>query len=235
MISEHQFSTLYSSVWRTTMPLADGYWAIENLTLERVEPPLPAMAAKSMRAVVNETAFRVFCQLHGGPSTAGRARLAAATTTQLPEAIAYVSRFSNAPPVDPSDVDSDCRKEVAELVNRLLRYFPNRAPTILKPRFSGCGILSECEGDVIEGSCLYEVKAGDRPFRAVDLRQLLTYAALAYAKGALSFTDIGIFNPRTGVVWRRSLEDVSHALSGMRLGDTLSTLVEQFSVASVSR
>lgn len=237
MISEHQFASHYSSVWRATTPLADGYWSVENLTLERVSPPLPALAPKSMRAVVNETAFRVFCDLHGRPKplASTEVEVLAAIEGQLPEAIAYVARFATAPPVHPSDVEEDCRQEIGNLALRLLHFFPNHEPTVLRPRFSGCGLLSECEGDVIEGTCLYEIKAGDRPFRAVDLRQLLTYAALAYAKGNLAFTDIGLFNPRTGVAWRKTLEEVSHSLSGLRLSDTLSILVEQFSVASVSR
>src|SRR5690606_35885981 len=117
----------------------------------------------------------------------------------------------------------------------LLTYFPGQQSTILRPKFSGCGLISECEGDLIEGTCLYEIKAGDRTFRVVDLRQLLTYSALAYAEGALSFSEIGIFNPRRGVAWRKSLEEVCYALSGLRLNDTLSSLMEQFSSVSASR
>jgi hypothetical protein len=165
----------------------------------------------------------------------GRNDVSAAIDTRVAEAIGYVSRFSSAPPIELADVDDDCRKEAGSLALRLLHFFPGVLPTILRPQFSGCGLLSACEGDVLDGSCLYEVKAGGRGFRVVDLRQLLTYAALSYAAGTLTFADIGLINPRTGVSWRRSIDEVCHSISGLRQGDTLSALVEQFSGASASR
>ncbi len=235
MISEHQFATHYSSAWHAITPLADGFWTVENLIVDRVVPPLKPRAAKGMRAVVNETAFRAFCSLHGKPKPVNRNDVLIAIEQQLPQSILYVGRFSSAPSLVARDIDGNFCKEAGNLVLRLLHFFPGSQPTTLRPKFSGCGLISECEGDVIEGSCLYEVKAGDRAFRVLDLRQLLTYTALAYAKGTLFFKDIGLFNPRTGVAWRKSLEEVSHSISGLRLSDTMSALVEQFSGSSVSR
>lgn len=235
MISEHQFATHYSSAWHAITPLADGFWTVENLLVDRIAPPLVPKAPKGMRAVINESAFRAFCSLHGEPHPVNRNDVLAAVDAQLDESIRYVARFSSTPPLTAADVDDDCRKESGNLVLRLLHFFPGHEPTTLRPKFSGCGLVSACEGDVIEGKCLYEIKAGERAFRVLDLRQLLTYTALAYAKGPPLFTDIGLFNPRTGVAWRKSLEEVSHALSGLRLSDTLSALVEQFSGASASR
>ena len=235
MISEHQFATHYSSVLRAITPLADGFWTVENLIVDRIAPPLTPKAPKGVRAVVNETAFRAFCSLHSKQKPVNRSDVLTAIDEKLAESLVYVGRFSSAPRLTPEDVDEECRKEAGNLVFRLLHFFHGLEATTLRPRFSGCGLISACEGDVIEGSCLYEIKAGDRAFRVVDLRQLLTYSALAYAKGTLFFKDIGLFNPRTGVAWRKSLEEVSHALSGLRLSDTLSALVEQFSGASASR
>ncbi len=235
MISEHQFATHYSSAWHSITPLADGFWTVENLLVDRIAPPLTSKAPKSMRAVINEAAFRAFCSMHSKSKPIKRGDLLTAIDGQLATSIAYVGRFSSAPTIASTDVDDECRKEAGNLVLRLLHYFPGAAATTLRPKFSGCGLISTCEGDLIEGSCLYEVKAGDRAFRVVDLRQLLTYSALAYAKGNLTFSEIGLFNPRTGVAWRKSLEEVSYALSGLRLSDTLSALVEQFSGASASR
>ena len=235
MISEHQFANHYSSAWHAVTPLSDGFWAFENKQVERIEAPLPAIAPKGMRAIINEAAFRAFCEIQSSPRPISGARLADAVDGKFQVAIDYVARFSNAPSVLTSDIDNECRQEAMALVTRLLRYFPTPMGITLRPRFSGCGLLSECEGDLIAGNCLYEVKAGDRPFRILDLRQLLTYAALAYANRTLSFTHIGLINPRTGVSWRRSLDEVCQSVSGLRLSDTLSALVEQFSVASASR
>lgn len=236
MISEHQFVTHYSSVWHEVTPLADGFWTVENLMVDRIAPPLAPKAPKGMRAVINEAAFRAFCSLHGSSRTViKRGDILTAVDDQLGGSIAYVGRFSSAPALSAEDVDDECRKEAGSIVLRLLHFFPGVETTMLRPRFSGCGLVSACEGDLIEGSCLYEIKAGDRAFRVVDLRQLLTYSALAYAKSDLTFKEVGLFNPRTGVAWRKNLDDLSHALSGLRLNDTLSALVEQFSGASASR
>lgn len=234
MISEHRFATHFGSAWHAVAPLSDGFWTFENLQVARITPPLHVRAPKRMRAIVNEAAFRAFCDLHTVRTAGGRGDVLAALDFHFRGAINYVGRFSNAPPVADGEVDDNCRKEGELLVLRLLQHFSGKAPTVLRPRFSGCGLLSACEGDLIEGSCLYEVKAGDRAFRLPDLRQLLTYAALAYASGKLTFTEVGLFNPRTGVAWTRSLEYVCQAISGLRLNDTLTALVEQFSGASVS-
>lgn len=235
MISEHQFSTHYSSVWRTVTPLSDGFWSFENKQAERIDVPLAPFAPKELRAVINEAAFRAFCDLHPHRKVTTKGVMESTIESQFSNAIEYVGRFSNAPAFALRDIDASCRVEALSLVVRLLRYFPDNGRTVLRPKFKGCGLLSECEGDLIDGDCLYEVKAGDRPFRVLDLRQLLTYSALAYASNALSFSRIGLFNPRTGVAWSRSLEEVCQAVAGLKSNDTLSSLVEQFSDASVSR
>lgn len=235
MISEHQFATHYSSSWNAISPLADGYWTFENMMVERIVPPLAARAPKGMRAVINETAFRAFCDLHGRGQAITRTDVLAAVDRRLPEGIEYVARFSTAPPLESADFDDVCRREAGILALRLAAFFPGTSPTVLRPQFMGCGLISACEGDLIEGKCLYEVKAGERSFRVIDLRQLLTYSALAYASGKLAFSEIGLYNPRRGVTWRKSLEDVCNAVSGQRLSDTMSVLVEHFSGASASR
>lgn len=235
MISEHQFSTHYSSSWHSVAPLSDGFWAIENKRVDRIEAPLPPIAPKGMRAIINEAAFRAFCNVHPIARPIKRSQIVDAVSGSFQDAIDYVARFSNAPQVLLSDIDDPCQREAVALVDRLASHFPENSTAKLRPHFSGCGIISACEGDLIVNGCLYEVKAGDRPFRLLDLKQLLTYAALAYADDALNFTHLGLFNPRTGVTWRRSLDEVCRSISGLRPSDTLSALVEQFSVASVSR
>ena len=235
MISEHQFSSHYSSVWHTIAPLADGFWAIENKQVDRFDLPLASTAKKEMRAIINEVAFRSFCDRYSNSRPVANDQIVNSINENLQPAIDYVSRFSNVSQVTSSHVDIECRQEAASLAVRLLQYLPFQSNTILRPVFSGCGLISQCEGDLIFNDCLYEIKAGERKFRLMDLRQLLTYAALAYADRALNFTHIGLINPRTGVTWMRSLDEVCKSISGLRLNDTLSDLVEQFSIVSVSR
>jgi hypothetical protein len=99
----------------------------------------------------------------------------------------------------------------------------------------GCGIVNSCEGDVQVGESLYEVKAGDRGFRVSDIRQLLIYAALAYSSDNLSFTKIGLFNPRTGMAWTKSIDEVCIAISGTKANDVLPRVVEHMQTSSIYR
>jgi hypothetical protein len=142
VISEHQFATHYSSAWRAVTPLADGFWTVENLMVDRIAPPLTPKAPKGMRAVVNETAFRAFCSLHWKPKPVKRDAVLTAIDEQLEESITYVGRFSSAPPLTAKDVDDECRKEAGNLVLRLLHFFPGVEVTTLRPKFSGCGLIS---------------------------------------------------------------------------------------------
>lgn len=235
MISEHDFASGYGSLWHSLSPMSDGYWKIENMLVERALPPLAAKSDVRMRGVVNEAAFRSFCTLRAEGSSVDRAQVLSAVDSNAATAVDYVARLT--PRFRPaySDFDEHCRRESAHLALRLLHYFPPKRGITLRPEFRGCGLLSACEGDLIEDDCLYEIKAGDRAFRIADLRQLLIYSALAYAAGELRFSRIGLFNPRTGSAWVRSLDQVCSAIAGVKAADTLSSLVGSFSAASVSR
>lgn len=235
MISEHEFSAGYGSFWHNLTPLSDGYWKVENMLVMRSLEPLVPRSEVKMRGVVNETSFRAFCAIRQTGGEVDRARVLAEVDAHALDAINYVSRLTSRFTPTDSDFDESCRREATQLALRLLHFFPGHEPTTLRPIFKGCGLISSCEGDLIEGDCLYEVKAGDRAFRITDLRQLLIYSALAYSAGNLSFKRIGLFNPRTGSSWTRTLDQVCNAVAGERAVDTLSALVGSFSSISVSR
>ncbi len=235
MISEHDFASGYGSLWHSLSPMSDGYWKIENMLVERALSPMGARSDVKMRGVVNETAFRTFCIIQSYESPVDRSMTLAVIDSSVPAAIDYVARLTGRFKPTRADFDEHCRRESALLALRLLHYFPSHGATSVRPIFKGCGLLSTCEGDLIEGDCLYEIKAGDRAFRITDLRQLLVYSALAYAANELSFSRIGLFNPRTGSAWVRTLDQVCTAIAGVKAVDTLSALVGTFSSSSVSR
>jgi len=235
MISEHQFAGGYASVWHSVAPLSDGFWQVENRLTARFAPPLASKAPASLRGLVNETAFSAFCELQPAASSIDRATIQAAVDAALPNALAYVNRFVTARSLTVADFDDSCRREAGHLVLRLLHFFLGRPRIQVRPAFSGCGLISACEGDLVVDGCLYEIKAGERGFRVTDLRQLLVYSALAYASRSLGFHKVGLLNPRTGVEWTRTLDDLCTALGGARANDLLPTLVTHFSQVSISR
>jgi hypothetical protein len=71
------------------------------------------------------------------------------------------------------------------------------------PSFAGCGVVQPAQGDILIGCDLYEVKAVDRTFRAIDVRQLLVYGALDFAKPPRRLRRVGLLNPFQGVweIW----------------------------------
>jgi hypothetical protein len=217
------------------MPLADRYWRAENMLLERVFMPTANWAPKNIRGLVNELAFIAFCKLRSENFKIDRDVVFSSILDSLPIAVKYINRVSGGYEVELSEVDDRSMREAAHLTLKLLHFFPTERSLTLRPKFSGCGIISECEGDVIAGTCLYEVKAGDRGFRVADIRQLLIYAALAHASNTLNFNRIGLINPRTGMVWVRTLDAVCLSISGLKASDVLSKLIGHLTPAGTSR
>ncbi|QWE17166.1 hypothetical protein [Polynucleobacter sp. AP-Nino-20-G2] len=208
---------------------------MENMLTTRISSPLNQRASKKMRGAVNEVAFRAFSRIRHSKITPDRTNVQKAISESIEEAIGYVNRFISDAKNTISEFDENCIRESTFLAFRLLHFFPNKGSLTIQPAFVGCGLISACEGDVIVDNCLYEIKAGDRAFRISDLRQLLIYTALAYSNRSLTFNYIGLFNPRTGVTWRRSIDHVCLAVAGQRANDVLPILVDHFSMASVSR
>lgn len=234
MISEHQFAASYPSIWNQVAPLGDGFWHSENMLARREMSPIVAIAAIGLRGVVNEAGFRAFCSLRSADGQTSRTAALNAVDAVTTESVEYVDRLAPAAKIVHESFDDSARQEAASLALRLTEFFPGERPIHLRPMFPGCGLISTCEGDVIEGDCLYEIKAGERAFRINDLRQLLVYSALAYSSGTMHFRSVGLFNPRTGASWRRTLDYVCDSIAGMTAVDTLSNLVDRFSGVSVS-
>ncbi len=243
MISEHKFAGSFISVWHEVAPLADAYWSVERLLVERRLAPMKNRVASHLRGLVNELAFIAFAkQVERSPyPLPTRGVLKAVVEESVPEAVSYVNRVSGREDVPTSlsisDVDEELVREGMQLTLRLLNTFDTSdgGPLTLRPRFQGCGVMSETEGDLVFGHCLFEIKAGDRNFRMIDLRQLLIYAALDYASERSSFEGVGLFNPRTGQWWTRSVEAVCRGVSGTAKADVLPELVRHFSLESTSR
>jgi hypothetical protein len=91
--------------------------------------------------------------------------------------------------------------------------------------------LSSCNGDALWSTTIYEIKAGDRSFRSTDVRQLLIYCALGFAAKLYELDRICLVNPRHGVYFSESLNDLCAALAGRPPTEVLSDIVEYISTA----
>ncbi len=91
------------------------------------------------------------------------------------------------------------RHDAIAIASRLHVFFEGKAEsTIIKPRFPGCGWVNEAEGDVLDRNTLFEVKAGERPFRLADIRQVLCYCALDFSAKTYGINEVSVINPRLG-------------------------------------
>lgn len=235
MISEQHFSTSFTSLWHEIIPLADTYWRRENLRVVRQVLPIDNVAPITLRGFLNELAFETFSRAR----IAGiqpRSELVLGMAQSCIDSVAeYILRITKDQRSVSSTLDSLCSQEVFGLTRNLMMSFPDNKDFHIRPKFSGCGVVSACEGDLIYKDCLYEIKAGDRGFRVSDVKQLLIYSSLAFSKGELNYSKVGLFNPRNGYYWERTLDRLCVELSGMRASDVLSNIAGSMTQLAISR
>ncbi len=82
---------------------------------------------------------------------------------------------------------------------------------------------------------LYEVKAGERSFRSVDVRQLLVYASLSKSAGMRQLKQVGLFNPRTGLSFSMGLDELCLEVAGMPSEELLAEVIRIASSGETSR
>ncbi|WPO43337.1 hypothetical protein [Tardiphaga sp. 42S5] len=136
---------------------------------------------------------------------------------------------------DPNPVEMDDVNEQLRRFRSFFRILGEGRPIETKPQFSGCGIIDSCEGDVYFDGQLFEIKAGDRNIRSVDLRQLLVYSALNFAEKKRKIERVGLFNPRIGTYFSSTIEELCIEISGRSAIEMLSELVRIFSSGDISR
>lgn len=235
MISEQHFSTSFTSVWHDIIPLADTYWRRENLRVEHWNPPVDNLAPIRIRGFINELAFEIFRKAVESDARVQNKHLRPLLNESIEDVSKYILRITSDTQSVALEMNEKSKTETILLASNLLRFFSHRESIIFRPKFSGCGIVASCEGDLIYEDCLYEVKAGDRGFRVSDLKQLLTYSTLAFTKEESTFTSVGLYNPRSGFSWKRTLDSVCLELSGLRKSDVLANIATSMTRLSVSR
>jgi hypothetical protein len=194
--------------------------------------------AANRRAFINEVAFGSFCvTVAEDKSELVSLKVddaIARVTPRVREAAARGGRdgdyHGELSPIEIQDV----KEQVQRL--RLRLGVPEKAGAIVcNPRFPGCGMVDECEGDLLVSDALFEIKAGDRLFRAIDLRQVLTYLALNHAGGAFALRAVGLVNPRVGISFEMSRDEFCFEVSGRHSTQLLDAIVHGIASGDVSR
>ncbi len=112
---------------------------------------------------------------------------------------------------------------------------PLKSKIIVRPVFDGCGYIDASEGDVILGDVIYEVKTVERQFRGTDIRQVVTYAALNSLSKQYTVSNIGLFNPRSGMYFQENIDVLCWEISGKTGQELFSEIEKAISSGETSR
>jgi hypothetical protein len=236
MISEKDFAEKYTSFWQVAVPTSERLIREANrLGYGRFAPPLKSTSRPEMHAVIAEIAFGIL------RASYSPLRIKPISPDQLANIVeaAYESviRVAQASPLQIPALTAKEITEAQSLAKRMETFFFEKElaiQLIFDPQFSGCGVIDDCYGDLIAGNTLYEVKTGDRPYRSVDLRQVLVYAALNYASGMYPISHIALLNPRLGTYLRFELDTLSDQLAGKASAELFGDIVHFVSSENIS-
>lgn len=230
MIDASSFASHHNAFWSEHTPTSEHF--VRRLNLEWSErwcPPMPKPKDEIRPALVAEFAFSKFCQFVSGARDVGEKEA-------LEEAISRLRPLVDDPSSLASPVTVTEGKEVAKILDCLRGYFGSRREKmLLRPVFYGCGYVDSSEGDIITGQSLFEVKTVDRPFRSIDIRQLVTYVSLNHLSRQFSVEKLGIFNPRRGVYFEMPVDTICYEISGQSSQELFDAIIHAISSGDISR
>lgn len=218
MISELAFIRSYNTFWKTLFPGGEDYIRLINSALgERFDRALEVNDIPNRRALINSIAFSLF-ELHSrneldfkdiDKMTSENPMLKKILLKEK-KALSNL-RFGEKLSTKISETELIVIKSLSK---RLITKYFKKGNLHLRPTFKGCGIIYEANGDLIYGSTLSEIKAGDRNFNIQDIRQLFVYLALNHQSKEYKINQIELCNPRTGLIWREYVDIVSENIAG---------------------
>jgi hypothetical protein len=237
LISAVAFARHRTSIWKALAPTTDIFVRRMNASYDRFFPPLKSETRPERRGVLNEASFKLFAKF----SSERRGNLVPSRDVVL-EAIeeveianAKLHGAASAGRIEPTAMEIE---EVQSLHQRLFRFFliiSEGHAIEFYPKFVGCGFIDTSAGDIYFPGKLFEIKAGDRRFLSVDVRQLLLYAALNKASSARDITHLGLFNPRAGISFLIGIDELCIEISGRPSNELLSEIVRIVSSGDISR
>lgn len=221
MISERQLARGFGAFWRECAPGLNAAFlatlrpgGVNEACATLWAEAMPARAPARDNDITAEIAFGMFCAwLEAGEP--GVRRIDDALVADVVDAaLSRITILRQGPPAAGSAVTPSHLQDAFELADRLLGHLQAQGVKI-EPhrRLAGLGQLQACHPDIIQGHTLIEVKMSAASFRSVDLRQLLVYAAMAYA-GGLDIRELALVNPRRGVTWRFSAQSLAWQVAG---------------------
>lgn len=237
MISERTLADGFGSTWESITPTMDRFVRRANRNADRIFAPIKNRSAPQRRGFINEVAFGLFAhRLKVGHKNNVDSD---AVALIVKAAAVKIAAFEELAPEEVAVLTNDEKQEILELERAMLGYalyLHNETGVILpRPNFRGCGFVNECEGDLLVGTDLVEIKAGDRAFRAKDVRQLLVYCALNSVSSQYVIEKVTLFNPRRGLALTAKIADLAPEVSSKSASELMADISYFVSSGDISK
>jgi hypothetical protein len=208
-----------------------------NSSYERFNVPREFKLQASLNSRISELSFLLFGAAARMEFDFWEAPFDDPTVVQLAnDVVNYISGID--PNIAP-EVMSDAEIMEAKYWARSLRFFAlhtcPQQPILMQPNFHGCGIVDPCEGDLLIGTTLWELKNVERDFRLADIKQLLTYSALNQASQQYVIESVGLVNARQGLCFKIRLSSLASMASAMSESELLGEIVRYITMDAPSR
>jgi hypothetical protein len=215
-----------NTVWTQVAPYMDSVTRFANTSQISLGTAVPRLGDNQRNATIADAAFLVAGSDFSGDSYSKKTlgHYAKDSFLRLPK---------NPNPAMQAGFSSDEWEEIGLLARGTQRYTSALPRAIFSPSIPGCGVVDAGIGDVLAGSEIVEIKAVTRPFRAYDLRQALTYAAMLYSSNYL-IDYITLLNPRRARFVKLPIGQIAAGIRGDSAVELLQDLVESMMGLQVS-
>jgi len=235
MISEVTFSTKRASLWQALAPNSERFIRRINMNLNRFGVPILGGVEASRRGYLNEVAFHLAKQAY---PDLGAAVYDDVSWSAVNEARGRLEKFEDIKPDDLREPTAEEWQEIFRVARSFSRFVADQSAGSLLVKFAptsrGCGLLDACAGDILIGNKLFEVKAGDRPYRSSDLRQLLTYCSLNSVDHSHEIKSVGCVNPRHGTYFCIEVDLLALELSSKSATELFAEIIYLLSGGDIS-
>lgn len=229
MIDARTFAKTFSSIWASLTPQSAAVIRRINLMVERFYDPLPSIIDPHRIAIVNEVGFHMALLGSLGLDTSIEEATKMARTKLI-----VLDRVGDEELKDLNQIESQQSMKIEDRLNQFFRHEYIGKPQY-SPVFKGVGYIDQSEADIVANDCLWEVKGGQRSFRAIDLRQLLIYSSMKFSEDGIGFSKIGLLNPRMGTYYFADLDSICFELGGVSKEELFRELIHLTASGDLSR
>ena len=231
MITELTFARSYSNFWEDIFPGAYHFIRLLNkgAYTERVHLPIEIEDIPRRRALINNIAFELFNK-NWSKEIDNKTIASLTLDNSILQAIEtkekeYLTKRKLGENLELAVSDNEL-KIIKEMAKRLNNEYKTNS-VVVYPEFKGAGLLFNTQGDVYYNETLVEIKArGDRSFSILDIRQLFIYGALNYLNNnEYTITNFELFNPRVGIYWHDTVENIAYELSNTSSVDIYNEII----------